>query len=408
MYESTPQHIIDEESAPGPVAAWMDSSSSDDSSSSSSDSDNSRDSNTTAGRIKRVMRGGRRRRKSSSGSIDGAASTRTPSYNASNASPVISDILSEEPSFSPAMASNAPHRFGAIDADEADDEKAHTHRSRTHSFSEKLTEKQQRKKEKKQREREEEREKKQRKREKKERKERKKRAQEHPNTTEPISGDGVNEPRRVDFAIPPSDVAPVDVEAQTIDHVKRPFALRGISIRPAMPSVFTTNPGTAHVGARDASPAVTGPIPRVRYGIRRTNSLPDRLNQVQSNPAPGRAPSGPIQSIPSDPLMTNASNVPNEENISRTTAVVLLLASTALVALCAEFMVSSIDSVTSNTALGETFVGLIILPIVGNAAEHVTAVTVAHKNKMDLAIGVAVGSSIQIGKHRYFPLINKS
>jgi calcium/proton exchanger cax len=41
---------------------------------------------------------------------------------------------------------------------------------------------------------------------------------------------------------------------------------------------------------------------------------------------------------------------------------------------------------------------LIILPIVGNAAEHVTAVTVATKNKMDLSIGVSVGSSIQIGK----------
>lgn len=41
--------------------------------------------------------------------------------------------------------------------------------------------------------------------------------------------------------------------------------------------------------------------------------------------------------------------------------------------------------------------GLIILPIVGNAAEFITAVTVAAKNKMDLAIAVAVGSSIQIG-----------
>ena len=74
-----------------------------------------------------------------------------------------------------------------------------------------------------------------------------------------------------------------------------------------------------------------------------------------------------------------------------------MLISTGLVALCANFMVDSIDSVTSNTALGATFVGLILLPIVGNAAEHVTAVTVASKNKMDLAIGVAVGSSIQIG-----------
>lgn len=46
--------------------------------------------------------------------------------------------------------------------------------------------------------------------------------------------------------------------------------------------------------------------------------------------------------------------------------------------------------------ISRTFVGLILLPIVGNAAEHATAVTVACKDKMDLAIGVAVGSSMQI------------
>jgi Ca2+:H+ antiporter len=46
--------------------------------------------------------------------------------------------------------------------------------------------------------------------------------------------------------------------------------------------------------------------------------------------------------------------------------------------------------------ISDTFIGIIILPIVGNAAEHVTAVTVAMKNKMDLSIGVAIGSSIQI------------
>src|ERR1700712_5453966 len=70
MYESTPQHIIDEESAPGLVAQWMETSSDDSSSSSSSDSDGSTDSNTTARRFKRVMRGGRSRRKSSAGSKD--------------------------------------------------------------------------------------------------------------------------------------------------------------------------------------------------------------------------------------------------------------------------------------------------------------------------------------------------
>ncbi|KZF23294.1 Calcium/proton exchanger [Xylona heveae TC161] len=77
-------------------------------------------------------------------------------------------------------------------------------------------------------------------------------------------------------------------------------------------------------------------------------------------------------------------------------AVLTLAVSTALVAVCAEFMVDSIDALTDTGHISKTFVGLILLPIVGNAAEHATAVTVACKDKMDLAIGVAVGSSIQI------------
>jgi len=56
----------------------------------------------------------------------------------------------------------------------------------------------------------------------------------------------------------------------------------------------------------------------------------------------------------------------------------------------------SIDQITASGSISKTFVGLILLPIVGNAAEHATAVTVAIKDKMDLAIGVAVGSSMQI------------
>jgi Ca2+:H+ antiporter len=77
-------------------------------------------------------------------------------------------------------------------------------------------------------------------------------------------------------------------------------------------------------------------------------------------------------------------------------AIGTLAGSTAIIALCAEFMVGSIDAITQNGALSEEFVGLILLPIVGNAAEHATAVTVAVKDKMDLAIGVAVGSSMQV------------
>ncbi|KAL7353338.1 vacuolar H+/Ca2+ exchanger [Histoplasma ohiense] len=91
--------------------------------------------------------------------------------------------------------------------------------------------------------------------------------------------------------------------------------------------------------------------------------------------------------------------IPDEKEEPQLTvwvALFTLAVSTALVALCAEAMVGSIDAITTRGHISETFVGLILLPIVGNAAEHATAVTVAAKDKMDLSIGVAVGSSMQI------------
>ena len=75
---------------------------------------------------------------------------------------------------------------------------------------------------------------------------------------------------------------------------------------------------------------------------------------------------------------------------------ITLVVVTLMVAVCAEFLVDSIDSIVATAHISKTFIGLILLPIVGNAAEHVTAVVVAYKKKMDLAIGVAIGSSMQI------------
>lgn len=85
-----------------------------------------------------------------------------------------------------------------------------------------------------------------------------------------------------------------------------------------------------------------------------------------------------------------------EHLLSPYAAGVVLLLVTVAVAVCADFLVGSIDSIVESTNMSKTFIGLILIPIVGNAAEHVTAVVVAYKNKMDLAIGVAIGSSLQI------------
>ncbi|KAH9987324.1 Sodium/calcium exchanger protein-domain-containing protein [Russula compacta] len=78
------------------------------------------------------------------------------------------------------------------------------------------------------------------------------------------------------------------------------------------------------------------------------------------------------------------------------TTIALLVVVTVVVAITAEFLVGSIDGLTSSGHISKEFVGLILLPIVGNAAEHVTAVTVSVKDKLTLSLGVAVGSSIQI------------
>jgi Ca2+:H+ antiporter len=85
-----------------------------------------------------------------------------------------------------------------------------------------------------------------------------------------------------------------------------------------------------------------------------------------------------------------------EHILSPWAAGIALLVVTLMVAVCAEFLVDSIDSIVETAHISKTFIGLILIPIVGNAAEHVTACIVAYKGKMDLAVGVAVGSSLQI------------
>ncbi len=75
---------------------------------------------------------------------------------------------------------------------------------------------------------------------------------------------------------------------------------------------------------------------------------------------------------------------------------VVLLVCTVLVAIESELLVDSLEEATASLGLTALFTGVILVPIIGNAAEHATAVTVAMKNKMDLSLSVAVGSSLQI------------
>jgi Ca2+:H+ antiporter len=77
-------------------------------------------------------------------------------------------------------------------------------------------------------------------------------------------------------------------------------------------------------------------------------------------------------------------------------AVIILVAATALIAWMSELLVHAVEPASKAVGLTEIFVGVIVVAIIGNAAEHSTAVLMAMKNQMDLAYHIAVGSSMQI------------
>jgi Ca2+:H+ antiporter len=84
------------------------------------------------------------------------------------------------------------------------------------------------------------------------------------------------------------------------------------------------------------------------------------------------------------------------EHWSRGKSIAILLIATGVVAFLSESLVGTIESVRTSAGITEVFVGVIVVAIVGNAAEHSTAIVMAMKNKMDLSVGIAIGSSLQI------------
>ncbi|KAJ7355949.1 Sodium/calcium exchanger protein-domain-containing protein [Mycena albidolilacea] len=85
-----------------------------------------------------------------------------------------------------------------------------------------------------------------------------------------------------------------------------------------------------------------------------------------------------------------------QPHMSVVAAGVALLGTTVVTSFCADFLVASIEETAERYSIPKPFIGLILLPIVANAAEHVTSVWMAMKGQMELTIGICVGSSIQI------------
>jgi Ca2+:H+ antiporter len=370
MYASTPQHIIDEESHPGVMAGVFDSSSSDSSSSSSSsDSDSSAGSHVTAkSKIKRAVR--RMRRKSS------ASSKETPELPSVMSSPSVerhNDYFNMQRNGAgdeTAVHSTAMSRRGSLTAivsgDEADvDDFAPIARDfEAGSFGSLPTTK------------------------------REKRKKKHHKKHRKHRHEDSEKAEKFTIPAPQPDVTP---KVAFAEDVKQGEAAGGAAKRPIFrPSLLSEN-----VFRTPQTPAPVGaPVPNLRIAavrtLRRTKSEPEDMRRLDSQNSAASRPT-PTRLVSGAPSI-HGTEVEEEEipEMSCTAAIMMLIISTALVAVCADFMSDAIEPMVAKTGVSQAFIGLIILPIVGNAAEHVTAVTVAMKNKMDLSIGVAVGSSIQI------------
>ncbi|CAK7206357.1 hypothetical protein SEUCBS139899_009147 [Sporothrix eucalyptigena] len=382
MYESTPREIVDRESLPGPAAGYFNSSSESSSSSSSDDDTSGSDtdqSRSTAKRIKRAIKKGTRKMHNRTASSTENTSTPTSPVSPDAPAPATGSSFGSSSTGGPSIPIEVPVVDNGVVADDEDDEapEAKPRSKKKHKHSKKKTATEAAAAAAEDR-------------------------QDH-NAVLAVGGiapeaaageDG--RVRRVDFALGP------DVEAQTAPRPK-PFSLRALAAPGGLSKTLSVNvfnqptesPQASSANAELALPNSARPQPQ----LRRTASMPVESRSYRNQP--GALP--PIVPVIVNRLPRTVTTVDGEEEeeeepqISRTTSVILLLVSTGLVALCAEFMVGSINEVVSgNSGISEAFIGLILLPIVGNAAEHVTGVTVAMKNKMDLALGVALGSSIQI------------
>lgn len=92
-------------------------------------------------------------------------------------------------------------------------------------------------------------------------------------------------------------------------------------------------------------------------------------------------------------------SVPDEEerhDASLPRAIILLIASTVAIAVISEIFVGTVEPMAESAGLSKTFVGIILVPIIGNAAEHSSAIIMAVKDKMNASIEIALGSSLQI------------
>jgi Ca2+:H+ antiporter len=91
-----------------------------------------------------------------------------------------------------------------------------------------------------------------------------------------------------------------------------------------------------------------------------------------------------------------AGDTPHEASWSLGRSAAVLAAATAAIAWMSEILVGAIVPSAQTLGLSDAFVGIFVVAVLGNAAEHATAITAAMKNRMDLSLSIAIGSSVQV------------
>lgn len=99
---------------------------------------------------------------------------------------------------------------------------------------------------------------------------------------------------------------------------------------------------------------------------------------------------------PTEDTTTEDDDEEEEPKFTFIVALVGLAVVAVLISLLSDMLVDSVTGAAEQLHLGQHFIGLVLIPIVGNVAEHASAIVMAAKGKMDIAIGIALGSSIQI------------
>ncbi len=143
-----------------------------------------------------------------------------------------------------------------------------------------------------------------------------------------------------------------------------------------VPAAFHYLAGSAAVPMEDGLSLEISVVLIITYGLSLVFSLGTHKHHFIGSAEPAEAPNG--------------------EGWSLRKSFGVLAGATALIAWMSEILVGSVEQAAHTFGMTSVFVGVIVVAIVGNAAEHSTAILMAMKNRMDLSLGVAIGSSSQI------------